>query len=58
MSEKADSILTNTRFGPDAASNPYANMIGNIAKPAIIAIKVSNPATVSEVLNIFSLSGI
>ena len=54
MSTKADNKLTNTRPGPAPGSSPYANIIGKIARPANIAIRVSKPATVSEVLNIFS----
>ena len=40
--------------GPAPGSRPYAKIIGKIARPANIAIKVSKLATVSEVLNIFS----
>ena len=54
ISTKADNRLTKTRPGPAPGSRPYAKIIGKIARPANIAIKVSKPATVSEVLNIFS----
>ena len=45
ISTKADNRLTNTRPGPAPGSKPYAKIIGKIAKPANIAIKVSKPAT-------------
>jgi len=54
MSTKADNKLTKTRPGPAPGSKPYAKIIGNIARPAKIAMRVSKPATVSEVLKIFS----
>ena len=54
ISTKADNKLTKTRPGPAPGSRPYAKIIGKIARPANIAIKVSKPATVNEVLNIFS----
>ena len=54
MSTKTDKRLINTRPGPAPGSIPYAKIIGKMAKPAKIAIKVSKPATVREVLKIFS----
>ena len=54
MSTNADKRLTNTSPGPAPGSRPYAKIIGKIARPANIAINVSRPATVNEVLNIFS----
>ena len=57
ISTKADNKLTNTRPGPAPGSKPYANIIGKIARPANIAINVSKPATVREVLKIFSSCG-
>ena len=41
---------TNTRPGPLPGSKLKAKIIGNIAKPAKIATKVSREPTVNEVL--------
>ena len=47
---KAESIETKTNPGPLLDSRLNAKMIGKIAKPANIAIKVSNEATVKDEL--------